>query len=66
MLTTRSEGWGMPVIEAMAGGLPVIATDWSAHCDFMNEANAYPLPVDALIPAQAKCPYYAGFRWADP
>ncbi len=66
VLTTRGEGWGMPVIEAMACGLPVIATDWSAHCDFMNEANAYPLPVDALVPAQAKCPYYAGFRWAEP
>jgi glycosyltransferase involved in cell wall biosynthesis len=56
----------MPVIEAMACGLPVIATDWSAHRDFMNEANAYPLPVDGLVPAQAKCPYYTGFRWAEP
>jgi hypothetical protein len=22
--------------------------------------------VAGLIPAQAKCPYYAGFRWAEP
>jgi hypothetical protein len=44
----------------------VIATDWSAHCDFMNEENAYPLPIAGLVPAQAKCPYYAGFRWAEP
>ena len=66
VLPTRGEGWGMPIIEAMACGLPVIATDWSAHCDFMNEDVAYPVKVDKLIPAEAKCPYYAGFRWADP
>ncbi len=66
VLSTRGEGWGMPVIEAMACGIPTIATDWSAHADFMNEDNAYPLRVAKLIPAKAKCPYYEGFEWAEP
>jgi GT2 family glycosyltransferase len=66
VLTTRGEGWGMPILEAMACGLPAIATNWSAQCDFMNVGNAYPLAVDGLVPAVAKCPYYKGFRWAQP
>ena len=56
----------MPILEAMACGVPVIATDWSAQCDFMNDQNAYPLPIERLVPATAKCPYYKGFRWAQP
>lgn len=33
---TRGEGFGLPILEAAACGLPVMATGWSGHLDFMN------------------------------
>ena len=33
--TTHGEGFGLPLFEAAYNGLPVIATDWSGHLDFL-------------------------------
>lgn len=33
---TRGEGFGLPLLEAAACALPVIATNWSAHKDYLK------------------------------
>lgn len=33
--TTHGEGYGLPLMESAANELPVIATDWSGHTDFL-------------------------------
>jgi glycosyltransferase involved in cell wall biosynthesis len=32
---THGEGFGLPLYEAVCNGLPVVATDWSGHLDFL-------------------------------
>ena len=34
--TTHGEGYGLPIFESVYSGLPVIATDWSGHLDFLH------------------------------
>lgn len=36
---TRGEGFGLPLLEASASKLPVIATGWSGHMDFMSRGK---------------------------
>ena len=69
VMATRGEGWGRPMMEAMAAGLPTIATGWGGNTEFMDPSNSYlidfelePIPHDVV----AGAPWFAGQRWAEP
>lgn len=46
VLASSSETFGVVFIEAMATGMPVIATDCGGPSDFVNEQNGYLIPVN--------------------
>jgi glycosyltransferase involved in cell wall biosynthesis len=48
VLPSHGEGWGRPVVEAMAMELPVIVTNWSGPTEYLTEENGYPLDVDRM------------------
>merc|ERR1712232_318064 len=56
VLPTHGEGWGLPLMEAMASGLPAIATNLGGSTEFMNSNNSLLLDYE-LEPSK---------RWANP
>jgi glycosyltransferase involved in cell wall biosynthesis len=45
VLPTHGEGWGLPTMEAMAMGLPVITTNWGGSTEFVTRDTGYLLDV---------------------
>ena len=65
---TRGEGFGLPLIEAAASGLPIVATNWSGHLDFLSNKfvkvnyNLIDIP-EARIDNRI---FFKGHKWANP
>ena len=74
VLPTKGEGWGLPLIEAAAAGLPIITTMWSGNTEFLNPIKNSVVPVEYdMVPVD--CPEYQSFyptqdnnwgTWAQP
>lgn len=63
----RSEGFGLPLAEAMQAGTAVIATAWSGNLDFMDDACAALVPA-TLVPALDTQGFFTDgtVTWAEP
>jgi glycosyltransferase involved in cell wall biosynthesis len=65
---TRGEGYGLPLLEAAASDIPVIATNWSGHLDFLGKGRFIPVnyvlqPIDkSRVDGQIFIP---GSKWAE-
>lgn len=66
---TRGEGFGLPILEAAVAELPVIATNWSAHLDFMKLGKFVAIDYTLIdIPASKidNNIFVTGTKWAQP
>ena len=49
ILPSRAEGWGLPLLEAAASGMPVISTYYSGHTEFLALTGSSLLKVDFTL-----------------
>lgn len=64
---TRAEGFGLPILEGLASGTPVITTGVTGHADFVNKDVAYIVKTKKVPVQDPK--WFAGFEdttWNDP
>lgn len=62
----RAEGFGLTLAEAMALGIPVIATGYSGNLDFMPPGSAELIPWQLQPLKRSYGDYLADCHWAEP
>ncbi|MFD1175797.1 glycosyltransferase family 4 protein [Paenibacillus puldeungensis] len=78
VLPTRGEGVGLPFLESLSSGVPVITTGWGGHMDFLNHRNSFFIKYKLQSPQISMDSKHAisrrfrslfsgkGQRWAEP
>lgn len=65
---TRGEGYGLPILEAAASSLPVIATSWSGHTDYLSKGKYVNIDYTLKEVHQSRIDnqiFMQGSRWAE-
>ncbi|MBT6052945.1 MAG: glycosyltransferase family 4 protein [Candidatus Scalindua sp.] len=67
VLPTKGEGFGLPVLQAMALGVPVIVTDYSGCTDFANNDTAFLLKPEGIVVKEDmdSIPQFMNRKWAE-
>ena len=65
VLPTRAEGWGLPVLEAMACALPCLVTDHGGLRTFCSPANAYLIPIAEMVPVDDPVYFDPALDWGE-
>lgn len=73
VLPTHGEGWGLPIFEALACGLPVITTAYGAPNEALRLNDGKKTPFEGvhfldykLVPAKTNYVYMENSKWAEP
>ena len=61
---SRGEGWNLELLEMMAAGKHVFATNYSAHTEFCTEENCGLIPIQELEPAFDGKWFFGQGNWA--
>lgn len=61
---TKGEGYGLPLLEAAACDLPIMATNWSGHLDFLNLGKWIKIPYELKEIEFNNDLFQQGARWA--
>ena len=61
---SRGEGWNLELLEMMAAGKHVIATNYSAHTEFCNTKNCGLVDIDGVEPAFDGKWFFGQGNWA--
>ncbi len=66
VLPSRGEGFGLPYLEALSFGIPVVAPERGGHRDFCSEENSYLVPGHlAGAGDELLIPTFRGTRWIE-